>query len=67
MNFTKQNDRENMKFVKLWAEYVRTHDDREWSKQQNVIINSSIQAGKSMTKEQYFAMKKIHEDNENQK
>lgn len=33
-----------MKFVKFWAEYVRTHSDKEWSKQQNVVIDSQINA-----------------------
>ena len=27
-------------FVKKWAEYVRTHSDEEWSRQQAIIIDS---------------------------
>jgi hypothetical protein len=29
-------------FVKRWAEYVRTHPDEEWSRQQNVVIDSQV-------------------------
>lgn len=56
MNFTEMNNRERMDFVNTWAEYVRTHDDKDWSKQQNVIINSCLQTA-SMTTEQFLKMK----------
>ena len=36
----KNNQEDRMNFVKYWAEYVRTHSDKEWSRQQNIIINS---------------------------
>ena len=29
-----------MNFIKYWANYVKTHDDEDWSEQQNIIINS---------------------------
>jgi len=38
----KTNKEERLNFVKFWAEYVRTHPDKEWSKQQNIVINSQI-------------------------
>ncbi len=56
MSFISENNGERMKFVKLWADYVKTHDDLDWSKQQNVIINSSIKSA-NYTKEQYLKMK----------
>lgn len=31
-------------FIKRWAEYVRTHDDAEWSRQQNKLINAQLQS-----------------------
>jgi hypothetical protein len=37
-----RNKKERMKFVELWAEYVRTHPDREWSKQQKVVVDSQL-------------------------
>jgi hypothetical protein len=45
-----------MHFVKKWAQYVKTHSDKDWSRQQNVIINSGLQSA-SMTKEQFLKMK----------
>ncbi len=56
MSFTSENQKERMRFVDKWAEYVKTHSDRNWSRQQNVIINSSLRSA-SMTKEQFFKMK----------
>lgn len=40
----KDNNEDRMKFVEFWAEYVRTHEDKDWSKQQNVLINSQIKS-----------------------
>ena len=51
------NQKQRMKFVDYWAEYVRTHNDKDWSRQQNVIINSCIKTT-NMTKEQFLEMKK---------
>jgi len=56
VTFTKENQEERMNFVDKWAKYVRTHNDRDWSRQQNVIINSCLQNA-LMTKEQFFKMK----------
>lgn len=40
--FKKKNFEERLKFVDFWANYIRTHPDKVWSKQQNVIIDSQI-------------------------
>lgn len=37
-----KNFKERLKFIKFWANYVKTHNDEEWSEQQNIIINSQI-------------------------
>ena len=37
---TQKNAEERMNFVDYWAEYVRTHTDKEWGSQQAVLINS---------------------------
>ncbi|MBI2578640.1 MAG: hypothetical protein HYW26_02935 [Candidatus Aenigmarchaeota archaeon] len=52
------NQEQRMKFVDAWAEYVRTHPDSEWSRQQNVIINSCLKSA-SLTKEQFLEMKRV--------
>jgi len=56
MGFIDENEKERISFVKKWAEYVRTHSDKDWSKQQNVIINSALKSA-DMTREQFFKMK----------
>ena len=36
------NKVQRMKFVEFWAEYVKTHLDKEWSEQQKVVIDSQM-------------------------
>lgn len=38
-----RNRKERMKFVELWADYVRTHSDREWSRQQKIVVDSQLE------------------------
>ena len=40
--FKKKNAEERLKFIDFWADYIKTHPDKVWSKQQNVIIDSQI-------------------------
>jgi hypothetical protein len=40
----KKNESERMKFVELWAEYVRTHSDKEWSRQQKIVVDSQLRS-----------------------
>jgi len=53
------NDKDRMWFVKFWAKYVRTHPDKEWSRQQNIIINSQIKNARSirLSPKQYLKIK----------
>ena len=55
----KDNKEERMNFVEYWAEYVRTHPDKDWSRQQNVLINSIMQNAKNskLTKDEYLRIK----------
>lgn len=39
---TNQEDREN--YIRFWVEYMKSMSDEEWSKQQNIIINSQLQS-----------------------
>lgn len=57
-SFARKNNEERIKFVDLWSKYVLEHDDKIWSKQQNIIINSSLRSA-NMTKEEYLKMKII--------
>ncbi|MBL7147589.1 MAG: hypothetical protein ISS82_02080 [Nanoarchaeota archaeon] len=55
----KTNKEDRINFVKYWANYVRTHPDKVWSKQQNILINSGIQSAKhcKLTPKQYLKIK----------
>ena len=57
MEHNEENQKERNRFIDLWAEYVRKHDDRVWSEQQNVIIDSQIKTS-TITKEEYLKMKR---------
>lgn len=39
---------ERLEFIKFWANYVKTHSDKEWSRQQNIIINSQINSAQNL-------------------
>ena len=38
------------KFIKIWANYVRMHKDKEWSKQQKKLIDSQIKSAREFLK-----------------
>jgi len=38
----KKNFKERLKFIEYWVNYIKTHSDKEWSSQQNDLINSQI-------------------------
>jgi len=40
--FKIQNAKERLEFIDFWANYIRTHSDKDWSKQQNDLIDSQI-------------------------
>jgi len=44
----RQNAEQRRAFIRRWAEYVRTHDDEEWSRQQNKLIDSQLQTANEM-------------------
>lgn len=40
----KTNKEDRINFIKFWVEYIKTHSDKEWSKQQNLVIDSQIKS-----------------------
>jgi hypothetical protein len=36
------NFKERLEFIDFWVNYIKTHSDKEWSEQQNIIIDSQI-------------------------
>ena len=53
------NKEDRMNFVKFWADYVRTHSDKDWSRQQKVLIDSQIQGARQnlITAKDYLEIK----------
>ena len=44
----RRNTEQRRAMIKRWAEYVHTHDDEEWSRQQNRLIDSQLQSANDM-------------------
>ena len=42
VEFRARNKADRLWFVDYWAEYVRTHPDEDWSRQQADFINSIL-------------------------
>ena len=42
----KDNKEERLNFVRFWARYVRDSDDKEWSRQQNIIVDSQLKSAR---------------------
>ena len=53
------NRKSRLFFVRYWANYVKTHPDKVWSKQQNVLIDSIFENAKNskLSKEEYLKIK----------
>lgn len=53
------NDEDRMWFVEYWANYVKTHSDKVWSKQQKMLIDSQIKNAQQykLTPKQYLEIK----------
>lgn len=51
------NREERMRFVRFWANYVRTHPDEDWSQHQNQLIDPVLETA-STDKELYLNRKR---------
>ena len=53
------NNKDRMWFVEYWANYVKTHPDKDWSRQQNVLINSVMKNAKNsrLSPKEYLKIK----------
>jgi len=38
----KENFKERLRFITFWVEYIKTHNDENWSEQQNMLIDSQL-------------------------
>ncbi len=46
--FKEQNMKDRRWFIKYWVDYIKTHSDTEWSKQQKVLIDSQIESARHL-------------------
>ena len=46
-----RNHEERLRFIREWAEYVRTHPDDDWGEQVNKWVNSQIQSARNVEDE----------------
>ncbi|HJZ18694.1 MAG TPA: hypothetical protein VJ208_01155 [Candidatus Nanoarchaeia archaeon] len=42
----KENFKERIWFIKYWANFIKTHPDKEWSKGQAILIDSQFQSAR---------------------
>lgn len=38
----KTNKEDRLNFIDFWADYIRKHPDKVWSRAQNIVIDSQI-------------------------
>jgi len=50
-DFKATNQKQRDEFIDFWVNYIKTHPDEEWSRQQNVLINSGLKIAKLSEKE----------------
>ncbi len=50
-DFKTINQKQRDEFIDFWVNYIKTHPDEEWSRQQNVLINSGLKIAKLSEKE----------------
>ncbi len=56
MKFKEENFKERLEFIDKWSKFVLENEDKVWSKQQNVIINSCLKSAE-ISKEDYLKLK----------
>ena len=56
MKFKEENFKERLEFIDKWSKFVLENEDKAWSKQQNVIINSCLKSAE-ISKEDYLKLK----------
>lgn len=45
-----ENIEQRRAFIRRWAAFVREHDDEEWSRQQNRLIDSQLRRANELAK-----------------
>jgi len=51
------NKKQREDFIVQWVNFIKSHSDEEWSKQQNILINSQLKSAHQFTREEYLKFK----------
>ncbi|MBS3112102.1 hypothetical protein J4459_02470 [Candidatus Woesearchaeota archaeon] len=62
-----KNKKSRLWYVEYWVDYMKRTDSKEWSRQQNIIINSSIQNTRQFKFSPEFYLKTKKEDYKNKR
>lgn len=48
------NKKQREWFIDHWVNFIKGHSDKEWSRQQNVLINSMLKTAKQFSRKEYL-------------
>ncbi len=58
VGFKEKDQKQRNDFIDFWVDYIKTHSDKEWSQQQNVLTNSVLKSATQLSREEYIRFKK---------
>lgn len=58
VGFKEKDQQQRNDFIDLWVNYMKTHSDQEWSRQQNVLTTSVLKSATQLSREEYIRFKK---------
>jgi hypothetical protein len=58
MGLSKAEKEARLKFVRQWADYMKSHTNKVWSRQQTMLIDSMLK-GADQSKEHYLKRKAV--------
>ncbi len=59
VGFKEKDQQQRNDFIDFWVDYIKTHSDKEWSQQQNVLTNSVLKSATQLSREEYLRFKKL--------
>ncbi|MBU0470851.1 MAG: hypothetical protein KKA62_03925 [Nanoarchaeota archaeon] len=51
------NKKQREWFIDYWVNFMKNNPDEEWSRQQNVLIDSILQSAKQWSRKEYLELK----------
>lgn len=56
-SFKESNQQQREWFIDYWVKYMGSHSDKEWSQQQNILINSVLKTATQLSRKEYLKFK----------